>query len=205
MFNKIIINDDYVISLCAIFQCSYLIDQASISNFENISDIEMLIKSIYITKSLKTKDIYYDETKLIDGLTSLKKVLHGKNDASLLNIQKYVLSSIILQKKINKINNLKNLIRKKIDNYHNNSMISENLNYQIKYSEQIYKEYISLIKPRVIISGTKEYLEKNSSLIRALLLSSIRAAFLWNELSGSKWHLILKRKEILNKCDRLFI
>ena len=205
MFNKIIINDDYVISLCAIFQCSYLIDQASVSNFENISDIEMLIKSIYITKSLKTKDIYYDETKLIDGLTSLKKVLHGKNDASLLNIQKYVLSSIILQKKINKINNLKNLIRKKIDNYHNNSMISENLNYQIKYSEQIYKEYISLIKPRVIISGTKEYLEKNSSLIRALLLSSIRAAFLWNELSGSKWHLILKRKEILNKCDRLFI
>ena len=205
MFNKIIINDDYVISPCAIFQCSYLIDQASISNFENISDIEMLVKSIYITKSLKIKDIYYDETKLIDGLTSLKKVLDGKNDASLLNIQKYVLSSIILQKKINKINNLKNLIRKKIDNYHNNSMISENLNYQIKYSEQIYKEYISLIKPRIIISGTKEYLEKNSSLIRALLLSSIRAAFLWNKLSGSKWHLIFKRKEILNKCDRLFI
>jgi len=204
MFNKIVINDDYLTSLCAIFQCSYLIDQVSISNFENLSDIEMLINSVYITES-NAKEIYYNETKLIDGLITLKKILNGKNDISLVNIQKYALSSIILEKKINKINNLKNLIRKKIDNYHNNSIMSENLNYQIEYSEQIYKEHISLIKPKVIISGTKEYLEKNSSLIRALLLSSIRAAFLWNELGGSKWHLMFKRNEILNKCDRLFI
>ncbi len=205
MFNKIIINDDYIISLCVILQCSYLIDKFSISNFETISDIEMLVKSVFITESMNTKKIYYDQTKLIDGLTVLKEILNGKNDMSLINIQKYTLSSIILQKKINKMNNLKNNIRKKIDNYHNNSIMSKNLSYQIEYSGQIYKEYVSPIKPRIIISGSREYLNKNSTLIRALLLCSIRAAFLWNELGGSKWHLMFKRNEILNKCERLFI
>ena len=54
-------------------------------------------------------------------------------------------------------------------------------------------------------SGKKEFLEANSSLIRALLLSGIRAAFLWNYHGGSKWQLMFRRSEILNKCNNFFI
>ena len=72
-------------------------------------------------------------------------------------------------------------------------------------AEEIYKEYVGIIRPRVVISGKKEYLNKNSSLIRALLLSGIRAAFLWDYHGGSKWHLMFRRKEILNKCENYFI
>ena len=106
---------------------------------------------------------------------------------------------------INKINDLKFLIRKKIDNYQENSMMATNLSDLITYTEEIYKEYIGIIRPRVVVSGKKEYLERNSSLIRALLLSGIRAAFLWDYHGGSKWHLMFRRKEILNKCENYFI
>ena len=75
----------------------------------------------------------------------------------------------------------------------------------LKYLQEIYKEYVGIIRPRVVISGKKEYLNKNSSLIRALLLSGIRAAFLWDYHGGSKWHLMFRRKEILNKCENYFI
>ena len=120
-------------------------------------------------------------------------------------MQKYALNIILIQKNINKISDLKNMIGKKIDNYQDNSMMTTNLNDLIAYSEDIYKEYIGIIRPRVVISGKKEYLDKNSSLIRALLLSGIRASFLWDYHGGSKWHLMFRRKEILTKCDSFFI
>ena len=118
----------------------------------------------------------------------LKNILLGKNEISLITMQKYVLNILLIQKNINKNKSLMELIRKKIDNYQENSIISKNLNNQVLYSEEIYKEYIGIIRPRVIISGKKEYLDKNSSLIRALLLSGIRAAFLWDYYGGNKWH-----------------
>jgi high frequency lysogenization protein len=120
-------------------------------------------------------------------------------------MQKYVLNMILIQKNINKISDLKISIRKKIDNYQENSMMATNLSDLIAYTEEIYTEYIGIIRPRVVVSGKKEYLEKNSSLIRALLLSGIRASFLWNHYGGSKWQLMFRRKEILNKCENFFI
>ena len=91
------------------------------------------------------------------------------------------------------------------DNYNENSMMATNFEDLISYSERIYTEYIAIIRPRVIISGKKEFLEANSSLIRALLLSGIRAAFLWHYHGGSKWQLMFRRSEILNKCNNFFI
>ena len=70
-------------------------------------------------------------------------------------MQKYALNIILIQKNINKISDLKNMIGKKIDNYQDNSMMSTNLNDLIAYSEEIYKEYIGIIRPRVVISGKK--------------------------------------------------
>ena len=84
-------------------------------------------------------------------------------------------------------------------------MMATNFDDLIAYSENIYKAYVAIIRPKVVISGKKEYLEKNSSLIRALLLSGIRAAFLWSYHGGSKWQLMFRRSEILNKCNKFFI
>tara|TARA_B100001250_G_C19794008_1_gene787921 strand:- start:1543 stop:2160 length:618 start_codon:yes stop_codon:yes gene_type:complete len=205
MFKLTNIDNNYIMSLCALLQCAHLIDKISISNIENNNEIEVLIKSIYIKDTNDSIKIYKDKKNLFLGFTTLKKILAGNNDISLINIQKYILSILLIQKNLNKINSLKDLIRKKIDNYQENSMMATNLDDLILYSEAIYTDHISIIKPRVIISGKKEYLEVNSSLIRALLLSGIRAAILWSNHGGSKWQLMFRRKEILSKCDKFFI
>ena len=75
-------------------------------------------------------------------------------------MQKYALNIILIQKNINKISDLEDLIRKKIDNYQENSMMATNLNELVMYSEEIYKEYIGIIRPRVVISGKKRIFRK---------------------------------------------
>lgn len=205
MIKSVKIDDNYLLSLCAILQSVSLINKIATTDFNATQDSKFLIDSIYIKNELNAISIYKNKSELFEGYMLLKNILLGKNEIPLITMQKYVLNILLIQKNINKNKSLMELIRKKIDNYQENSIISKNLNNQVLYSEEIYKEYIGIIRPRVIISGKKEYLDKNSSLIRALLLSGIRAAFLWSYYGGNKWQLMFKRKEILNKCNSFFI
>ena len=199
------IDDNYIISLSALLHSSYLVNKIATTGKNYSNEAEMLIRSIYKTDTFDTKSIYKNYNELHDGYVVLKKILTGNTDIPLITMQKYALNMILIQKNINKINDLKYLIRKKIDNYQENSMMATNLGDLIAYTEEIYTEHIGIIRPRVVVSGKKEYLEKNSSLIRALLLSGIRASFLWDYYGGSKWQLMFRRKEILNKCEKFFI
>ena len=199
------ISNDYITTLIAMLQSVYLVDRIATTDYDATNESDFLIQSIYTKNTFDADKIYSQKSSHVDGCKLLKDILRGKNDISVLTMQKYALNIILIQKNINKISDLKNMIGKKIDNYHDNSMMATNLNDQIAYSEEIYKEHVGIIRPRVVISGKKEYLNKNSSLIRALLLSGIRAAFLWDYHGGSKWHLMFRRKEILNKCENYFI
>ena len=205
MINITKISDDYIMALSALIQSAFIVEKIATSSKEIDNDVKILLESIYKTETFSAENIYGHKRNLSIGLNVLKNILNGNNEIYLMNTQKYALSMILIQKNISKINDLQDLIRKKIDNYNENSMMATNFEDLISYSEKIYTEYIAIIRPRVIISGKKEFLEANSSLIRALLLSGIRAAFLWHYHGGSKWQLMFRRSEILNKCNNFFI
>lgn len=205
MINITKISDDYIMALSALIQSAFIVEKIATSSKEIDNDVKILLESIYKTETFSAENIYGHKRNLSIGLNVLKNILNGNNEIYLMNTQKYALSMMLIQKNISKINDLQDLIRKKIDNYNENSMMATNFEDLISYSEKIYTEYIAIIRPRVIISGKKEFLEANSSLIRALLLSGIRAAFLWHYHGGSKWQLMFRRSEILNKCNNFFI
>ena len=205
MINITKISDDYIMALSALIQSAFIVEKIATSSKEIDNDVKILLESIYKTETFSAENIYGHKRNLSIGLNVLKNILNGNNEIYLMNTQKYALSMILIQKNISKIKDLQDLIRKKIDNYNENSMMATNFEDLISYSEKIYTEYIAIIRPRVIISGKKEFLEANSSLIRALLLSGIRAAFLWHYHGGSKWQLMFRRSEILNKCNNFFI
>ena len=205
MINLTKISDDYIMALSALIQSVFFVEKIATSSKEIDNDVKILLESIYKTETFSAENIYGHKKNLSIGQSVLKNILNGNNEIYLMNTQKYALSIILIQKNISKIKDLQDLIRKKIDNYNENSMMATNFEDLISYSERIYTEYIAIIRPRVIISGKKEFLETNSSLIRALLLSGIRAAFLWNYHGGSKWQLMFRRSEILNKCNNFFI
>jgi len=69
----------------------------------------------------------------------------------------------------------------------------------------LYSETVSLLNPRIMISGEPEYLNnpENANRIRTLLLSAIRCAVLWQQLGGSRWQLLFKRKQIFRTVKKL--
>jgi high frequency lysogenization protein len=62
----------------------------------------------------------------------------------------------------------------------------------------IYQERISPLGPRIMIKGEPLHLQNpdNAARIRVALLAAIRAAVLWRQAGGSKWQLLLRRRNI---------
>lgn len=63
----------------------------------------------------------------------------------------------------------------------------------------IYQDSISTLGKRIQITGDVALLQQSSVAddIRTLLLGGIRYAWLWGQLGGRRWHLILRRKSVL--------
>lgn len=60
---------------------------------------------------------------------------------------------------------------------------------------EAYQMTVSTLKPRVMVAGDQRILSnpQNAAMIRALLLSGIRAALLFRQAGGSKWRIFFCR------------
>jgi len=70
---------------------------------------------------------------------------------------------------------------------------------------QLYARTISTLTPRIIVSGEHGYLTnpRTAARVRAVLLAGIRAAYLWNQLGGRRWHLVFRRSRTGKAADQL--
>ncbi|MGE0622557.1 MAG: DUF489 family protein [Pseudomonadales bacterium] len=70
---------------------------------------------------------------------------------------------------------------------------------------KVYQASISTLGKRIQVTGNPELLQQEGTAdaIRALLLGGIRFAWLWYQLGGRRWHLVLKRGELLRALKAL--
>lgn len=63
---------------------------------------------------------------------------------------------------------------------------------------EVYQQRISPLGARIMIGGEPLHLQNpdNAARIRVVLLAGIRAAVLWRQAGGKKWHLLLRRRGI---------
>lgn len=64
---------------------------------------------------------------------------------------------------------------------------------------RIYQQTISTLGKRIQVTGDPKLLQQEgvADRIRALLLAGVRLAWLWQQLGGRRWHLVLRRRPLL--------
>jgi len=69
----------------------------------------------------------------------------------------------------------------------------------------VWTSQVRRLEPQVVVHGKPVYLQNecNIKLIRALLLAALRCAWLWQQLGGRRWHLLLRRKRLLQQVGEL--
>ena len=62
---------------------------------------------------------------------------------------------------------------------------------------RLYVDNISSLQPRIVVEGNPQFLQHAPRVeqVRALLLAAIRAAVLWEQLGGTQWRLLFRRRQ----------
>lgn len=194
---------DRCLALAAAFQSADLVTQiARTGKYETKATADCL-GSVYSVDTQDVDVIFGGPQGVTLGLATLQEQLGGKQrDAELL---RYLIAMSALQQKLRSYPEVVSDLRRQIKGCDHQAWIDVDHPNRVARLAQIYEETLSTIKPRILVRGRTDFLQQqnNINLIRALLLAGVRACAAWHQAGGRRWHLIVKRNEILSAARQL--
>lgn len=194
------------IALAGIFQnCSQVQQLASTGKIDPYY-LDIAVKAILNTEPENTLDVFQGIPGIREGLNLVQQQLGSSDKKRDTDLTRYSISVLFLANKLLKnpemLNKLSDGIEKARNQVEHFGLDHENIYASLG---GLYSDTISQLNPRIMVSGEPEILNNsdNANKIRSLLLSSIRAAVLWQQLGGSRWQLLFKRKQIVNIAKTL--
>jgi high frequency lysogenization protein len=197
---------DRCIALAGVFQACALVQQIASRGSANSAIIESTLETLFRFDVSSSEDVYAGLANISMGLRTLREQLTSTRNDRDIEITRYVISLLILERGLSRNKRMLETITTRLKETEASldyfSLSHDNIFARLG---EIYKDTISTLGPRVMISGEQPYLdnEHNASKVRALLLAGIRSAVLWRQCGGSRWQILLGRKKYVIACDRL--
>lgn len=192
---------EQLIALAAVFTAAAQVDKIAKTGQADEAVVECLINSLTITNPETTLDVYGgDDYELIEGYRFLSNFLGRSTGFSKESIR-YALSLILLERKLSANTNMLNTIGQRLTQISSQiqhfGVLHDNV---IAACGGLYEDTISTFNHRIQVMGDARYLQQPNAAakIRTLLLTGIRSAMLWRQLGGKRWHLLFRRKKLLN-------
>ena len=194
---------DQVIAIAGVFQAASLVHQIANKGMANSAIIESSIESLFRFDAETAEAVFGNLAGVGTGLRVLDKQISAFKNERNLEITQYAISMIALEKKLSanpemleKVTKGLNDIQGSLDFF---SLMHENIFAKIG---ALYKETISTLQPKIVVQGERLHLDNdsNANKVRSLLFAGIRAAVLWRQCGGSRWHILFGRKKYINVC-----
>lgn len=199
--------EQQVTTLAAITQVATLVDKLARTGEVPSSEYELLLQAVFVQSPQRFEDVYnHDKNELSIGLKNLAIILGQGNTRISPDIARYTLSLLHLENKLRKqpkmLNDLGEGIQRASRQVEHFGMMHENT---IGNIADLYKETLSQLSFRIQVTGNPVHLQnpKVANKVRTLLLAGIRAAILWHQCGGRRWHLLIKRKNYVKTIAKL--
>ncbi len=187
---------DRVVALAAVFQAARLVKDLARSGRCDRSALEQTIQALFDFDPADVASPFGGLEGLQWGLRTLIAQLASPAERDL-EIAGYVISLIHHGDKLmgdreridNLTEDLENLKEKQV----HVELPGFTLNAQLA---RLYQTYISPVPPQIMVKGEPMYLQNPQITddIRAALLAGLRAAVLWRQCGGKRWHLLTRRR-----------
>ncbi len=198
---------DRVLALAGLMQSISIVQQLAETGQFNQADFETVLTSLLEVDAPSTEAVYGDINHLKSGLQQLHNQLAKSKDKKDVQLLRYAINLLHLERQLAKRPEMVSLISREIE------QIPQQIDYfgdinnpqVIARFADIYHRTISELTPRIQVHGDPSFLQQadNINRIRALLLAGIRAAILWRQKGGKRWHFIFSSSTLLKITDSL--
>lgn len=202
---------DQVIALAGIFQACQLVDNLSRSGNIPTEQLSVAISSLLAQNPESTEAVFTSADKsasanLEIGIKTIQQLLQQRHKNRRPDTLRYVIGVMHLQRKVAKNSAMLEKIGKGMERAlvqaEHFSLTHENV---IANLADVYQNTISTQRFRIQVSGQANFLQQVSvaNRIRCLLFAAIRAAILWQQVGGRRWHFFVFRQQILKHLETL--
>ena len=196
---------DQTLALAGIYQAASLVKQIANTGKANSAQIDASLETLFRFDASSVEEVYGSITGVNHGIKVLCQNLSDRSSRDI-EITKYVISLIMLESKLSRNSRMLETIEKRLKDIESQfdffSLDHENTFAKLG---QLYKETISTLGPKILVSGEQPHLsnERNANKVRALLLAGIRSAVLWKQCGGSRWQFLFSRKAYVRECEKI--
>ncbi len=199
---------DRTVALAGVFQAAVLAKQLARRGYADELPLQASVRSVLITDAINTVSVYGGLRGVQLGLTAMREKMAGPARSVDLDIARYVLNLAMLQVRLGRNEAMKNEIAERIAAIKRRISEADSEEPTTRtYSElaQLYRDTISTLRPKIIVQGEHGYLSNTLIVdkVRTVLLAGVRSAFLWGQLGGTRWQLLLGRRRHLRNLDRI--
>lgn len=194
------------LALAGIVQATCLVDRVARTGQADPAAFNAIIHSLFAFDPETPASVYGGPYNLQLGLRVLGDLLAGRRREEYQQCLRYAFGVLHLQRRLAGRPDMQATIRTRLQHAERKfEHFTQDINEISSSIAAIYQDTISHFKYRIQVTGSHQQLQNpaNADRIRALLLAGIRSAFLWRQLGGSRWHLLLGRAKLLAAVESL--
>lgn len=198
--------EQQTIALAGVAQAARLVDQISRTGSYPMEFLESSIHSLFEFDPGSIEEVYGGRAGVKLGLHNLSSLLASRQSQENREIVRYVFSLLYLERRFAADKEMMAVVRSRLEHASFRAEhFANHVNDLCHSVSGIYQDTLSQLKFRIKVSGSAQHLQnqQNADIIRALLLAGIRSAFLWRQLGGRRWKLLIQRKRLLQASQNL--
>jgi high frequency lysogenization protein len=198
--------EQQTIALAGVAQAARLVDQVSKTGSYPLEFLEPSIHSLFAFDAESVEGVFGGIPGVKLGLNNLSSMLASRQADENRDVVRYVFAMLYLERKFAADGAMMSIVHDRLEHTSFRAEhFANHVNDLCHSISGIYQDTLSKNKFRIKVSGSAQHLQnpQNADIIRALLLAGIRSAFLWRQLGGRRWKLLLQRKQILLTSQQL--
>jgi high frequency lysogenization protein len=195
------------LALAGAAQAGFLVYQLAHHGLAAQNKLAPLVKSLFVLNPHGVEEVYGDAGKLRLGLQLMVEIIED-GTASQANAEavRYVLGLLYLQGRLHGNKAMLDQLRRGIEGITLRHPEDQRLEDPcLRDLAKLYQDTISHLGRRIQVRGDMRFLQNEhvADKVRVTLLAGIRSAWLWDQVGGRRWHLLLRRKRLLAAARKL--
>ena len=200
------LREQQTLALAGVAQAALIVDLAAKTGSWPTPFVEASIHSLFCFEPDEVEEVFGTIQGVRLGLEQLSTCLRVSQDPSAADTLRYMLAILQLEKRFARRDDLLQIVHSRLKHTaYKAENFSSNINDLSSNISSTYQDTLSNLPYRIKVTGSAQHLNnpRVADLVRSLLLCGVRAAFLWRQLGGSRFKLMMSRGAIRATAARL--
>ncbi len=198
--------EQQTVALAGVAQAARMVDQISKTGSYPLEFLESSVHSLFEFEADSVEDVFGGLAGVKLGLHNLSSLLASRQAQENHDVVRYIFGLLYLERKFAANREMMSVVHSRLEHTSFHAEHFANHVHDLCHSvSAIYQDTLSQLKFRIKVNGSAQHLQntQNADVIRTLLLAGIRSAFLWRQLGGRRWKLVVQRKQLLQVSQNL--